>query len=275
MGEIVVAALVGGAAGLHAATWGMFKDSPHEGFSWGTYLRSPVVAALVAAALAGFTPLDAGRPAGIVVLFGVTYGLERALVEIYTTFLRADDDTEYTIPMRFSVGGEVVESRALRVLVGLLYLGAVLAVLWGTWWLERSGPPLGTAGVALAVGSLGGWISAFGGAWKDAPVEGFHLLKFFRSPLLAFLFGLVVATFTSSYPAVFVGSLGYTVAAIETWKTFRHPGEDPGKFEGRTARHPRMFQRRYWFVPLYVTVWLGVLAAIAFALFGGGAEGGV
>ena len=37
----------------------------------------------------------------------------------------------------------------------------------------------------LTVGALGGWYSAFGGAWKDAPIEGFQLFKFFRSPLQA------------------------------------------------------------------------------------------
>ena len=275
MVELVVATLVGAGAGLHSATWGMFKDAPHEGFTWATYARSPAVGALVSLGLAVFTPLDATRPAGIVVLFGVTYGLERAFVEIYTTFFREADGTEYTIPMRFSVGGEAVESRVVRIGAGVLYLGAVLAVLYGTWLLERAYPELQTVVVALAVGSLGGWISALGGAWKDAPVEGFHLLKFFRSPALAFLFGLLVASLTTSYPSVFVGSLGYTVATIETYKTFRRPSEPPGKFEDEPVRHPPMLRRRYWFVPLYVLVWLGVLAAVTLALLGAGTAKGV
>jgi hypothetical protein len=39
------------------------------------------------------------------------------------------------------------------------------------------------------VASISGWISAFLGAWKDAPIEGFETLKFFRSPVVAGLYG--------------------------------------------------------------------------------------
>ena len=268
--EHLAAAGVGLAVGLHTATWGMFKDAPHEGFTWSTYLRSPVLATLLApglSTLAGVAPAGAG---GVVVLFGVTYGLERGLVEFYKTFLREEDQSKYTIPMQFSVGGEVVESRAVRLGVGALYLTAELAVLAGVWWLDRNGPELGTAATALAVGSLGGWISAFGGAWKDAPVEGFHLLKFFRSPLIAFLWGLLMASLTASWVAVFLGSIGYTVATTETYKTFFFPNEDRGKFQGREPGHPEMLKTRYRFVPLYVGVWLGVLVAVALALLGPG-----
>ena len=30
-------------AGLHTATWGMYKDAIHEGFFWPRYFRSPIV----------------------------------------------------------------------------------------------------------------------------------------------------------------------------------------------------------------------------------------
>ncbi len=266
--EHLAAAGVGLAVGLHTATWGMFKDAPHEGFTWSTYLRSPVMAVLIAVALsvwAGLTPTNA---AGVVVLFGVTYGLERGLLELYKTFLREQDQSKYTIPMQFSVGGEVVESRALRLGAGALYLAGVLAVLAGVWWLDRSGPEMGTVLVALVVGSAGGWISAFGGAWKDAPVEGFHVLKFFRSPLIAFLWGLLMATLTGSYVAVFLGSIGYTVATTETYKTFFFPHEDRGKFQGKEPKHPELLKTRFRFVPVYVAVWLGIIGAVALALVG-------
>jgi hypothetical protein len=48
----VLAACVGLFAGLHAATWGMYKDAPSEGFQTLKFFRSPVVAALFAAGLA-------------------------------------------------------------------------------------------------------------------------------------------------------------------------------------------------------------------------------
>ena len=65
------------------------------------------------------------------------------------------------------------------------------------------------------------------------------------------------------------------MATIETYKTFRRPGEPPGKFEDEPVRHPPMLRRRYWFVPLYVLVWLGVLAAVTLALLGAGTERGM
>ena len=44
-------------AGLHTSTWGMYKDAPHEGFTWPKYFRSTVVAALVGVGLQAI-----GRP---------------------------------------------------------------------------------------------------------------------------------------------------------------------------------------------------------------------
>jgi len=32
--QLLIGLLVGLAVGLHNATWGMYKDAPHEGFSW-------------------------------------------------------------------------------------------------------------------------------------------------------------------------------------------------------------------------------------------------
>lgn len=268
MTETLVALATGLAAGLHSATWGMFKDAPHEGFTWRTYARSPVLAAGVAVALSRITGLDLTGAPGIAVLFGVTYGLERALIELYKTFLREEDQSKYTIPMQFSVGGEVVESRTLRLSVGALYFAGELLVLWGVHWLQHRGPALPPLLAVFVVGSAGGWISAFGGAWKDAPVEGFHLFKFFRSPLIAFLYGIFLASLTTSYVLIFIGSIGYTVATIETYKTFFFPNEDRGKFQGKTPGHPELLRTRYRFVPLYVAIWIGVIVTGVAALTG-------
>ncbi len=272
--EIAIALAVGLAAGVHAAIWGMYKDSPHEGFTWSTWFRSPVLASAVALALTLFTPASPTGAGGIVVLFGVTYGLERALVELYKTFLRDEDQSKYTIPMQFSVGGEPVESRAVRLAVGAVYFAGELAVLYGVWWLQRSGPELSPLVAVLVVGTAGGWISAFGGAWKDAPVEGFHILKFFRSPLISFAWALLVASLTTEYVFIFLGALGYTIATTETYKTFFFPDEPRGKFAEAPIEFPEMKERRNRFVPAYVGVWLLVVAAVAVALIGG-APGGL
>ena len=45
----------------------------------------------------------------------------------------------------------------------------------------------------MLVGGTGGWLTAVGGAWKDAPVEGFSGWKFLRSPAVATGWALLLA----------------------------------------------------------------------------------
>lgn len=271
--EGLVALAVGLAAGLHSATWGMFKDAPHEGFTWRTYARSPLLASAISLGLVAVGAVEPVGAAALVVLFGATYGVERALVEVYKTFVREEDQSKYTIPMQLSVRGRVVESRAARLAAGALYFSAEVGALIGCIWLQRVAPEPGLLAAAL-VGSVGGWVSAFGGAWKDAPIEGFSLPKFFRSPLIAFGYGLLLAQFTRQYPLLLLGSIGYTVATTETYKTFFFPNKNRGKFMGKEPRYPRMLYMRWRFVPLYVAIWVAVVATIVVAMDGRAGAGG-
>jgi RsiW-degrading membrane proteinase PrsW (M82 family) len=109
--------------------------------------------------------------------------------------------------------------------------------------------------------AAGGWISAFGGAWKDAPSEGFQTLKFFRSPALAALFAAGLSTLTSSLLIGSLAATGFTVAATETYKTFFFPSKPRGKFAGMPVHYPEMLRSRARFVPLYVAIWGVVVAA--------------
>lgn len=272
MTPLALGLLTGLAAGLHSATWGMFKDAPHEGFTWKTYVRSPLLATLIGGALVAGGAVDPTGAAGLTVLFGVIYGIERALIEVYKTFFREEDQSKYTIPMQLSVGGKVVQSRRARLTAGALYFSGELAILSLAVWLDRALPAPGLL-AAAAFGSIGGWVSAFGGAWKDAPIEGFSLPKFFRSPLIAFGYGFLLANLTRSYPLLLIGSIGYTVATTETYKTFAFPNKNRGKFMGREPGYPDMLYKRWRFVPLYVAIWLAVIAAAARALALGGPPG--
>jgi hypothetical protein len=268
MTETLMGLAVGLAAGLHSATWGMYKDAPHEGFTWSTYVRSPIVATLIALCLVTWTGIDVTTAAGITVLFGVTYGLERAFLEIYKSFMRVEDQSKYTIPMQFSIRGKVVESAALRWATGIAYMGVELLVLYGIHRASEWGAAMPTLLVVFLVGSAGGWISAFGGAWKDAPIEGFHTFKFFRSPGVAFTYGLVMAALTTEHVFVFLGAIGYTVASIETYKTFFFPNRPRGKFQGKEPLFPEFLKTRQRFVPLFVLIWIGVLASGVLAFVG-------
>jgi hypothetical protein len=242
----------------------MFKDCPHEGFAWPKYLRSTLLSTGLALAWQAAVALPLGSSAGArVVLFGLVYVTERGLVELYKGYFREEDQSKYFIPMQLHIMGRVVHSRPVRWSVALAWVAVVLAVVSGLMALGRSSVPPLTA--VLLVGSVGGWLSAFGGAFKDAPIEGFETFKFFRSPVLALLWSLVVACFTNEVLFVALCGLGYTVATTETYKTFFFPNKPRGKFAGKPILFPDLLRWRYRFAPLYAAIWLVVLLNIALA----------
>lgn len=263
--DIVIGTAIGLLAGLHAATWGMYKDAPHEGFAWRTYLRSVWLGALLGAGLAaaGFVPAG---PGDAVVFFGVAYALERACVEFYKTFLRVEDQSKYFIPMQFHVLGRVVHDRLARLAIGAAFVAAALGLVAIAAKLPNE--PLSLAG-AIVVASLGGWFSAFAGAWKDAPIEGFETLKFFRSPALAGAYGALLWRLTGDPVAVAFAATGLTIATLETYKTFFFPRRPRGKFAGKPIRFPEMLRRRNAAVPVYVAIWASLIGAAAVGLVAG------
>jgi hypothetical protein len=241
----------------------MYKDSPHEGFTWRKYFRSALLSAVLAAAWQARVGFDLGSAGARVVLFGLTYVSERGLVELYKTFLREEDQSKYFIPMQLHVMGRVVHSRRVRWAVAAAWVIVVILIGWVLLGLERVS--LAPVAVVLLIGSLGGWLSAFGGAFKDAPVEGFETLKFFRSPLIALGWAVLVACVTTHHLFIVLCGLGYTVATIETYKTFFLPSRPRGKFAGKPILFPELLTWRQRFVPLYGAIWLLVLTNIAFA----------
>ena len=264
----LLAAAVGLMAGLHTATWGMYKDAPHEGFSGWKYARSVVLATVIAVVVSAVWGLDPRRAADLVVLFGATYAVERALAEIYKTFLRDEDQSKYFIPMQFAIFGKVVRSRGARLLAGAGYVGVLLAMVLLVSWLDRALPDPKPLWIVVLVGGLGGWISAFGGAWKDAPKEGFQIFKFFRSPIIASLFALGLSYLTDDLVLVTLAATGFCVATTETYKTFFFPSVPRGKFAGMPVHFPEMLRRRQPFIALYAAIWLVVLGALFVALRG-------
>lgn len=256
----LLSALIGLAAGLHSSTWGMYKDAPHEGFTWAKYFRSTLIALLIAGpvyAVTGFDPATAG---GAMLLFGLVYVIERAIAESYKSFFREEDQSKYTIPMQLAVFGRPVRSRGARWLVGLAYVGIMVGGVYGLSRAQAAWPQLGNRTWLVVLGSLGGWFSAFGGAWKDAPIEGFQTLKFFRSPLMAAAYAWILSHVTDSVPAVVLAAEGFVIATTETYKTFFFPSKPRGKFANKPVLFPDMMVRRQYFVPLYMAIWIGLLA---------------
>jgi hypothetical protein len=261
----LMAVAIGAVAGAHASTWGMYKDAIHEGFTWPKYSRSIVVGAVLGLLLETVLSFDLSGAAGWVVFFGLVYASERLLLELWKGYIREEDQSKYFIPMQFGVLGKPVKNRAVRwtVLTGVLLVLA--GSVWGVIALQRTVPQLPSGLVLVTIGAFGGWLTAFGGAWKDAPVEGFETLKFFRSPLISLFWAVVVAFFTDSWLYIGVAGAGYSVATIETYKTFFFPSKPRGKFAGKPITHPEMLRKRQYFVPVYVAIWIAVLGSLAVA----------
>jgi len=262
-----VALAIGLLSGAHTSTWGMYKDSPHEGFTWRKYFRSTVVGAALGGITQSIVHWDLRDPGTRLVYWGLIYCLERAATEFWKYFIREEDQSKYFIPMQFGIMGKPMKNAARRIAIGVIVALACLAVFVAIRALEaRYGASWPRWLVAITVGSLFGWISAFGGAWKDAPIEGFETFKFFRSPAVAASWALVVSLFTPSWPAIAIAAEGFTVASIETYKTFCFPHKPRGKFAGKPILHPEHLERRQAFVPLYAAIWLAVLGHLGWAL---------
>ncbi|MEY3052615.1 MAG: hypothetical protein RLY31_2400 [Bacteroidota bacterium] len=262
--DILIVLLTGLTAGLHTSTWGMYKDSPHEGFTMSKYLRSTVASLLYAPLVWQLTGLSVASAGGVFLLWGSVYLAERATMEIWKTFLRTEDQSKYFIPMQLHVMGRVIESRRDRYVAAFFYVGAIALVGWGLVSLEqgyRAGSVRVSPYLLLVLLSVGGWISAFGGAWKDAPIEGFEWFKFFRSPAVAYSWAWVAANLTDSFVVITMCGIGFTVATIETYKTFFFPSRPRGKFQGKPILFPDMLQKRQRAVPVFVACWLFVVVA--------------
>jgi hypothetical protein len=266
--EWLIVLAVGALAGTHTATWGMYKDAPHEGFQ--RYSRSILVSTAVAPVAYALAGLEATRVADLVILFGVVYVVERALTEFYKVYWRDEDQSKYFIPMQFHVFGTVIHSRPRRLAVGIPHAAVIIGLLFFIRWMQQSSQaPFWLLVVSL--GSIGGWVSAFGGAFKDAPIEGFEWLKFFRSPVVAAIYAFVLSMFTRDLVVIALAAEGFTVATLETYKTFFFPSKPRGKFAGKPVLFPRMLQVRRRFLPVYVLIWITVLSGFVLALTRGGA----
>ena len=245
--NLFVAVVVAALAGTHIATWGMYKDAPHEGYSHAKYARAIVLAVALGVLSTPLLGLNLLRLDNLVVFFGCIYAGERGLEELYKTFLREEDQSKYFIPMQFHLA---------------LVLGVALLRL------DSSGGFAPQLVFVAVVGGVGGWMSAFGGAWKDAPIEGFDMLKFLRSPLIASFQAFLLAHLTRNLVVIAFAAAGYTVAIIETYKTFFFPNKPRGKFAGRPIVYPDMLARRRRFIPVYVAIWVLIVTGFVLALAG-------
>lgn len=257
---VPMGAHIGMLAGVHAASWGAYKDSVYEGFSCWKYARSVLIATAAGALLAPVLQCRLADSGSLLVLFGCVYVTERGTFEAYKTFVRQEDQSKYHIPMQFHVLGRIIESRLARAVAGMLFLAGIGAVMFAVASLERASGGVPHLAMAALVGAVAGSTSAVMGAWKDAPIEGFETLKFLRSPAIGMCYGVLLAPFARDLIPLGVAALGFTIASIETWKTFLD-GRPPGKFAGKAMRYPVMLRARWRLVPVFAAIWIAVAAA--------------
>ena len=264
--HIGIAAIVGVLSGAHASIWGMYKDAPHEGFGRLRFLRSVIIGSSCAMALQMILALPLTGAGPLVLLFGLSYGAERGIVEVWKTFIRDEDQSKYFIPMQFSFRGIPVRHRGLRLAAGAAYVAGVSLCLMVIAGLDGGGSANRQRMTAGLVGLVTGLVIAVGGGWKDAPKEGFDPAKFMRSPALTVPIALFLSLLTDSQVLMALAAIGYERAIVETYKKFFFPSKPPGKFAGMPLRYPEMLRVRRYFVPAYAGIWLMVLIAAAVAV---------
>ena len=235
--------ILGLSGGLLTASWGAFKDSPYESFSWRSFCRSIVVTTgfyFLFLFLLAKTDFSFHR---LAVLF-TAVALERLTQEYWKAFFRPRQRAEiYKIPQSFHVLGKVVTYKKrfpLGILLSIL-TAAVLNLLFkvrilGNSWL--------IPGILLSI-----WPS-LGGAWKDAPIEGFEIKKFPRSFVIMFAAIFLLSRLTDNLMILILGAAGLERLLVEFYKTFLVLST-PGKFNSQVM-FPGWRKKRQVFIGTYL-----------------------
>ncbi|MEE2658643.1 MAG: hypothetical protein VX733_09085 [Candidatus Latescibacterota bacterium] len=248
-------------SGLYTSLWGAFKDSPYEGLKLRTFPRSIYFNVVILLTLYTL-PWFEGRLQAIspVQVFFLTMGVERFLAEIYKGFFRTEDQDKYFVPSRITLFGRHVASDLLRYAVGAVIVSTVFAVMLievpitGFWWFAL---------IAYSTGLL----VSLGGAYKDAPFEGFQLLKFQRSGVVLAVLSPLFYFLNDSAAPISVGFLVYMNGGlerfvIEYYKTYIQRNMS-GKFRPDLERIQRHLdtRERFHYVALVILAALVVVHA--------------
>ncbi len=255
--------LIGILAGVHAGSYGAYKDSPYEGFMLRRVVRELVIASSIGLLLSVYF-VEWIRGEEYFVIFLVIFAGSRCVTEFYKLFIRVESQKLYTIPTQIHFFGRVSNSRVKRLLAGgLTVLFFALICIFGEYALAG----LLNLFKGLVLGLLMGLATAIAGSYKDGFFEGFDGVKFLRSPSLGLIGGVFVSVFTSNVLFLILGSVGFERVVVELYKAFLKKGYWPGKFGAGKVRHKEWMEKRNVFVPLYFftlffLVWLFIAAVV-------------
>lgn len=258
--QLAVAAI----SGLYTCLWGAFKDSPYEGLKPKTFPRSIYFNVVIFCVLYFVPPFDARVQAlSLFQLFFLTMGLERFLAEIYKGFFRTEDQDKYFVPSRITFFGSHVGSDLLRYATGTLIVAIVFGVVWIDVTIERFIP--------VAITAYGtGLLVSLGGAYKDAPFEGFKPLKFQRS---GFVLAILSPIFYFSNDPATPISLGFLIYmngglerfVVEYYKTYIQRNMS-GKFRPDIDRIQKHLDDRERYHYAALVIMAGVVGLFVWAL---------
>ncbi len=258
----VFGVLLGLAAGAHVSTWGAYKDSPFEGFHWSRFWRSIILAVVIGMALSGGFGFD--RSESMIVLLGAIYCLERLLTEFWKLFIRDHQAGNFTIPMRFGIFGRPVDNARVRHVIGTVVIALLILTCVIVTWIQHAFPTQSQWFIILVAG-ISGWLTALGGAWKDAPVEGFSGWKFMRSPVVATAWAIPLSFLSDNWVLLSFSAGGFAVASIETYKAFLVRNRPPGKFDGKPVLYHYEY-RRDVLAGAHALLWAALAFFLAYGL---------
>ncbi len=241
--------VLGLAAGLHAASYGAYKDSPHESFLLRRFVRELLFASGVAAVLSLGHLADGETP---FVVYLSAFAISRILTEFWKLFVRVEPQDDYRIPTQMHYVRGIVHNPAIRLALGFGFLASI----YGIWALCTLIPPDVPGPVrGLLVGLAIGTAEALAGGYKDGAIEGFSWRKFAKSPTFGALGGLIVSGHTDNLAFLLLAAIGNMRMFLELLFKIVVPSYAPGKFRSMTGPFTQWLAWRSHFLVPYVATW--------------------
>lgn len=263
MHTIPVILAVTALSGLYTSSWGAYKDGPWEGFHIQTFPRSVFFSIGIAIFLL-IGPADISQrfqSLPLLHIFLLVMGIERMITEVYKACFRDSDQSIFAIPQRMAFFGKLVDSKFLRFITGLLLMSIIVTIPFLT--LKVSSFLINTM-----VAFLTGMFICSGGAYKDAPFEGFSPRKFFRSAIVL----AIMSPFIYLLGPVELGFLIYLFGGLERLLVEYYKSyialSTPGKFRSDLPRLEGAFSRnRHYLHYLAICIMAFVLILYLFSLY--------
>ena len=244
-----IAAGLGLAAGLHAALYGAFKDSPHECFKPRRFARELVIASTATALMAAIGLTDGQTP---FVIYLSAFALSRIVTEFWKLFVRVEPQDGFRIPTQIHWVKGVVHHPVPRLLLGAGFVGSIYGIGCLTTIFPASWPP---ALQGLVIGLSIGTAEAIAGAYKDGSIEGFYWYKFAKSPTFGMLGGLVASGHTTHPVFLLLATIGSMRMFLELLFKMLPRDYAPGKFPSMVGPFTEWYRRRQYFIAPYALTW--------------------